>query len=137
MPRVAIITNVLPHYRLGFYQRLAEAGLDYTVFCQDHLPGFNLRLVHNQLENVHLVRSLGSERRVVWQFLPVLRLLAYDVLVFYGNPRVLSTVVWATLFKALGIAVEDLAAAQAVLQKASAGGKGSFVEIGGGHFGSG
>ena len=102
MPRVAIITNVIPHYRLAFYQRLEEAGLDYTVFCQDHLPGFNLRLVHNQLENVHLVRSLGSERRVVWQFLPVLRLLAYDVLVFYGNPRVLSTVVWATLLHLLG-----------------------------------
>jgi len=42
-----------------------------------------------------------------------------------------------TLFKALGIAVEDLAAAHHVLEQASARGTGTFVEIGAGHFGSG
>ena len=41
-----------------------------------------------------------------------------------------------TIFKALGIAVEDLAAAHRVLERAAALGKGVFVEIGGGRFGS-
>jgi ornithine cyclodeaminase len=41
-----------------------------------------------------------------------------------------------TLFKALGIAVEDLAAAQHVLERARVEGRGEFVEIGGGRFGT-
>jgi len=41
-----------------------------------------------------------------------------------------------TLFKSLGIAIEDLAAAHYVLQKASAQQSGTWVEIGGRHFGS-
>jgi ornithine cyclodeaminase len=42
-----------------------------------------------------------------------------------------------TTFKSLGIAVEDLAAAHHVLWKAEAGGHGSWLEIGGRHFGAG
>lgn len=41
-----------------------------------------------------------------------------------------------TLFKSLGIAVEDLAAARYVLDKAEKDGSGTWVEIGGRHFGS-
>jgi ornithine cyclodeaminase len=41
-----------------------------------------------------------------------------------------------TLFKSLGIAIEDLAAAHHVLQKARQSGFGLWVEIGGQHFGS-
>ena len=41
-----------------------------------------------------------------------------------------------TLFKSLGIAVEDLAAAHFVLQKAQETGAGVWVEMGGRHFGS-
>jgi ornithine cyclodeaminase len=41
-----------------------------------------------------------------------------------------------TLFKSLGIAIEDLAAAHHVLQKASEFELGTWVEIGGSHFGS-
>lgn len=40
-----------------------------------------------------------------------------------------------TLFKSLGLAVEDLAAARSVLEQAEARGEGVFVEIGGRHFG--
>lgn len=42
-----------------------------------------------------------------------------------------------TLFKSLGIAVEDLAAADFILRKAEETGAGTFLEIGGRHFGSG
>jgi ornithine cyclodeaminase len=41
-----------------------------------------------------------------------------------------------TLFKSLGIAVEDLAAARYVFDKAEKDGSGTWVEIGGRHFGS-
>ncbi len=41
-----------------------------------------------------------------------------------------------TLFKSLGIAVEDLAAAHFVLQKAQATGAGTWVSMGGRHYGS-
>jgi ornithine cyclodeaminase/alanine dehydrogenase-like protein (mu-crystallin family) len=41
-----------------------------------------------------------------------------------------------TIFKSLGIAVEDLAAAHLVLSKARQTGKGTWIEMGGRHFGS-
>ena len=41
-----------------------------------------------------------------------------------------------TLFKSLGIAIEDLAAAHHILRKAEATGRGIWVEMGGRHFGS-
>ena len=41
-----------------------------------------------------------------------------------------------TLFKSLGISIEDLASAQYVYAKARERGVGAWVEIGGRHFGS-
>jgi ornithine cyclodeaminase len=41
-----------------------------------------------------------------------------------------------TLFKSLGIAVEDLAAANHILKKAAVTGRGTWIEMGGAHFGS-
>jgi alanine dehydrogenase len=41
-----------------------------------------------------------------------------------------------TIFKSLGIAIEDLAAAHLILTKAQQSGKGTWIEIGGKHFGS-
>ena len=41
-----------------------------------------------------------------------------------------------TLFKSLGIAIEDLAAAHHIWRKAEATGAGTWMEIGGRHYGS-
>jgi len=41
-----------------------------------------------------------------------------------------------TLFKSLGIAIEDLAAAHHIWRKAEATGAGTWIEIGGRHYGS-
>ena len=104
-PRVAVITNALPSYRRAFYDRLCAAGeFAVTVYCQEHLPGFNLALAHNEVQcPVRLLRFAGSERAAVWQRLPVRELWAgYDACVFYGNIRILSNVVWASLFRAAG-----------------------------------
>lgn len=103
--RVAIITNVVASYRLGFYRELCkQPNIEVTVFCQDRLPGFNLSLVHNEIPcKVVELPFVGTERRLAWQRLPVRRLWRdFDVLVFTGNPRVLSTVLWATVLRRAG-----------------------------------
>lgn len=105
MTRVAVVTNVIPSYRRGFYRRLfARSQPEIRVFCQSRLPRFNLKLIHEEFAgHVTLVPFWGSERALVWQQLPVRRLWRdYDAYVFYGNPRVLSGVLWATLFHLLG-----------------------------------
>ena len=90
----------------GFYQRvLASPDIELTVYCQSQVKGFNLQLIHKELgENFIEVPffSTGSHS-AAWQRLPVRHLWKnFDVYFFYGNPRVLSSVVWATLFRLLG-----------------------------------
>jgi glycosyltransferase involved in cell wall biosynthesis len=102
---VAIVTNVVASYRRGFYERLlARQEPEIRVFCQSHLPRFNLELIHHEFAGyVTLVPFWGSEKGLVWQRLPVLRLWRdFDIYVFYGNPRLVSSVLWATLFRLLG-----------------------------------
>ncbi len=103
--KIAIITNIIPGYRKAFYERLLrQKDLDITIFCQNHLPDSNIRSVHKSLpcDAVELPFR-GSEQRLVWQSLPLARLWrGFDAYVFYGNPRLLSTVIWATLFRYLG-----------------------------------
>lgn len=104
VPRVAVVTNVVPSYRASFYQELGKfKDMCVTVYCQDHLPGWNLKLVHGDLDiPVRLVTYLGSERRISWQRLPLRELwLGYDIIVFHGSIRALSTIVWATFSRLL------------------------------------
>lgn len=104
--RVAIITNVIANYREDFYRRiLADEFMAITVFCQDAIPGMNLKTVHeNFAKNVKLIKSIGlAKEKIAWQFLPFWDLYKnHDVLFFYGNPRVLSNVIYSVLFKILG-----------------------------------
>ena len=103
MQKIAIVTNVIPSYRLEFYKRLKARGkISFTVFCQEELRGESLNLVHDQLgNNIRLVEfcSLPKER-LCWQRLPIRELCTnYDLVLFYGNPRIISTLVWATLLR--------------------------------------
>jgi glycosyltransferase involved in cell wall biosynthesis len=104
--RVAVITNLIPSYRRNFYERLSrEERIEFTIFCQSHVPGWNLKSIHRELGcKVVEVPFWGLKReKLVWQGLPISRLWRdFDVYVFYGNPRVVSNVIWATLFKLLG-----------------------------------
>jgi glycosyltransferase involved in cell wall biosynthesis len=102
---VAVVTNVIASYRRGLYRCLLKSSEHRIhIFCQSHLPGFNLELIdHEFAEHVTILPFWGSERGLVWQQLPLRRLWRqYDAYVFYGNPRVLSNVLWATLFRLLG-----------------------------------
>lgn len=98
--KIAIITNIIPSYREGFYDRLlSREELIITVYCQDHIPGANLRVVHQKYpDNVQVVKfaSLKKEK-AAWQFLPWRKVLTnYDVIIVGGNPRVLSDLLLAT-----------------------------------------
>lgn len=104
-PQVAILTNVLPSYRRGFYDRLfARQDLVATVYCQPAIPGTNVEPIHDRYpDRIKLVRSVGWKgEALVWQFTPWRELLRYDVVVVDGNPRVVSHAVTATLLRLLG-----------------------------------
>ncbi len=106
MIKVAIITNVIPNYRRDFYERLGnQQEFDITIFCQQKIPGTGIVSIHKELKvNSHEVKCwcLNSEK-LAWQWIPAKKLFkGFDIYVFYGNPRVLSNVLWATLLKILG-----------------------------------
>jgi glycosyltransferase involved in cell wall biosynthesis len=103
-PRIAILTNVLPSYRRGFYDRLfARQDLMATVYCQKAIPGTNVEPIHDRYpDRITLVRSFGWKgEALAWQLTPWRELLEYDVVVVDGNPRVLSHAVTATLLRLL------------------------------------
>jgi glycosyltransferase involved in cell wall biosynthesis len=105
-PRVAIVTNALPTYRRGFVRGLIAAlGTDLTIYCQDRVAGMNLELIHAEFPaNVRTVRAWDAPRqRIGWQWLPFVELMRnYDVYVFTGAPRILSTLLFATLLRLMG-----------------------------------
>ena len=96
-----MVTNVLPHYREGFYRALfRRPDLDVHVYCQPSIPGMNLSMIHDRFaDRVFLLHFLSTKREMLgWQFLPWRKLLSsYDVLFVQGNPRVPSNVVLSIL----------------------------------------
>jgi glycosyltransferase involved in cell wall biosynthesis len=106
MTRIAVVTNVIPIYRYDYYRRLIEKfGSNLTVYCQDRIPGMNLQLVHEKLgHSVRLVKAWSARReKIAWQWLPYRELISgYDIYFLEGNPRILSTIVLATLLRVLG-----------------------------------
>ncbi len=104
--RVAVVTNVLSHYRDEFYRLLFRRDdLDVTVYCQASIPGENLKLIHGQFPDRVTLVPTGCLRNelLAWQRLPWRRLLSsFDVVFVDGRPRVVSNVVLSVLAKALG-----------------------------------
>lgn len=107
--RVAVVTNVLPHYRAEFYRRLFQRDdMQVRVFCQASIPGMTLNLAHDRFrDHVTVVPcSCWDRERIAWQWLPWHRLLSsFDVLFVLGNPRVVSNVVLASVARSLGRSV--------------------------------
>jgi glycosyltransferase involved in cell wall biosynthesis len=103
-PRIAILTNVVPSYRQGFYDRLfARDDVSVHVYCQAELPGTNVKTIHaNYPTRVTVVpaRSMKGEA-LVWQHTPWRELLGYDVVFVAGNPRVVSHAIAATVLRLL------------------------------------
>ena len=105
-PRVAVVTNIIVHYRSDFWARIfRNPAFEVKVFCQSEVPGVNLKSVNHQFpENVVEIPYLAMKgEKICWQKLPLRRLLRdFDIYIFMGNPRVLSTLLYATLFRIIG-----------------------------------
>ena len=81
-PRVAVLTNVVPTYRRGFYDRLfARQDVAVTVYCQPAIAGTNVQSIHARYpREVRLVESIALKgEALAWQFTPWRELLGYDV----------------------------------------------------------
>ena len=104
-PTVAIVTNVIPSYRAGFFDRLfARDDLRVDVYCQTQIPGMNLRTIHDRYpERVKIVRAYSAKgEALAWQSLPWRKILfSYDVVFVSGNPRILSHTLAASLLRLL------------------------------------
>lgn len=104
--RVAIITNVIAHYREAFYRELFQrSDVDVTVYCQPSIPGLNLKPVHHLFsKHVQMMKYIGlSREHFGWQFLPWRELLQkHDVFFVQGNPRVLSNIVFSCISRLAG-----------------------------------
>lgn len=104
--KVAIITNIIPAYREGFYDRLFRSEeISATVFCQKSVPGSGYKMNEEKYKhNLYLFKywSLGNAK-LVWQFLPYTKLLReFDVLVVDGNIRHISQSLFSLIAKLTG-----------------------------------
>ena len=108
-PRVAIVTNIIPHYRADFYRRiLASSDFDCHVFCQKAVPGLNVGTADHMFPGqVTLLNAVSAaNERIAWQTLPYYRIRAnFDVCFIHGNPRVVSGVLLSLVLRALRMPV--------------------------------
>lgn len=97
---IAVITNVIPRYREGFYDRIfSRKDIFTTVYCQEKIPGMNLKTIHNKYpNNVKILKYISAKHdKLVWQFVPWTEILnCYDVVFVMGNPRVLSDLLFGS-----------------------------------------
>lgn len=103
---VAIITNIIPTYREGFYDRLfRREDLNVTIFCQDHIPGMNLVSIHKKYgDKINIINFISAPKgKITWQFLPWVKIFNnFDVVFVGGNPRVLSDLSISIFLNVLG-----------------------------------
>ncbi len=101
--KIAIILNIMPSYRGGFYDIIFEnKDVEVTIYTQNKIPGMNLNLIHDQYpNNVKVVKFICANREQIgWQFLPFKEIVTkYDVVVVDGNPRQVSHFVLATFLR--------------------------------------
>jgi len=101
--KIAIVVHVMPSYREGFYSRLfARRDLFVKVYCQESIPGSNLKTIHSKYpNNVTILKSFTAKgEKIAWQFIPWRKCLSdYDVVFVHGNPRYLSHAMLATVMR--------------------------------------
>lgn len=98
--KIAIIANVVPKYREGFYEKiLKNKKFKIKIFCQKSLPT-PIETSHTKFKkNVKLLNyfSFGNEKIVITK-LPIIHLIRnYDLFVVEGNPRYISHFIFATI----------------------------------------
>ena len=103
--KIAILTNVIPTYREGFYDRLfGSEEVKVKVYCQSNVPGINYKTIHHQYpDNVKLLKFVAARNeQIVLQFIPIFEILKnYDIVFIDGNPRIVSHALFATFMRIL------------------------------------
>ena len=106
MLKIAIIKGVIASYSEGFYDRLfSHSDLFVRVYCQDHIPGMDLKTVHHKYaNNVKLLKFISLKNdKLSWQCIPWKEILrGYDIVFIQGNPRNLSQLLFATYLRLIG-----------------------------------
>lgn len=101
--RVAIVTNIVPHYRESFYKNLSKLdSFKFTVFCQDTIPGSGIDNIVDSLPlSVVKVPFIGFRGETIgFQLLPLSMLIRdFDVYLILGNPRILSNPAFSLLLR--------------------------------------
>src|SRR5947208_3388123 len=104
--RIGIVMGVIPSYSEGFFDRLfSRSDVTARVYCQDRIPGMNLKTIHQKYpRNVTVVKFMSLDReKMSWQFLPWSEILSdYDIVFVQGNPRNLSHFLLATFLRLSG-----------------------------------
>ncbi|MEI6149584.1 MAG: glycosyltransferase family 4 protein [bacterium] len=79
-----------------------DKRINVTIFCQDHVPGMNLTSIHEKYGNrIEIIKYVSLDReKIVWQFLPWMQIFRqFDVVYVDGNPRNVSHLLLATVFR--------------------------------------
>ena len=60
MKKIAIVTNIIPSYREGFYNKLLKnEEADITIYCQKTIPNTKLKTIHSKYPgNVVVVKFI-------------------------------------------------------------------------------
>ncbi|MGB8299267.1 MAG: glycosyltransferase family 4 protein [Polyangia bacterium] len=108
-PRVAIVTNIIPHYRADFYRRvLSSSEFDCHVYCQGSLSGERIETSEGDFPGrVTITKGIAAAgQRIAWQQIPIAAIRrTFDLCFVYGNPRVLSNLTTSLILLASGLPV--------------------------------
>lgn len=104
MLKIAIVTNIIPPYREGFYDIiLNNQTYEIDVYCQTKIPGSNIISSHIKYKSKVFITKYYApfnNEKIVIQFLPFFKLLfKYNIIIVDGNLRHLSQAVYSTFFR--------------------------------------
>ncbi len=103
MAKIAILTNLMPTYRLGFYKSLFQNGEhDVILFCQEESKANKMKTVQDDFsKNIQILKYFAPKsEKYLFHYLPYYRLLRdFDIYVVDGNPRHINYALFSTLAK--------------------------------------
>lgn len=110
--RVGLFCRVLPHYRLPVYERLAKADdIDLVVYYSREPPHYSLKTVHPGNRFPHCCIEMkarffvGQEMLFQPDLRRIVRRAKHDVIIFSGNPRLVSNFPAMLAARKMGVGV--------------------------------
>lgn len=98
--KIAIITNVIPTYREGFYKRIFDIKeFEISVFCHSSIKSLKINTSEEKFDNnVKLIKYIELFKgKALWQFIPYLHIYKnYEIIFVDGNLRHISQAFFST-----------------------------------------